>query len=113
MENTKSLEGIKTFNQLNFVACLALHQHRRDCAIGLTHVTATTRSLLWHYNVKQRELLTQVARASFKVGAIQQIDKRMAEIMAEAQEAPIDRKRELLKEAAQLHEQAKKLRKIG
>lgn len=100
-------------NPINLTACLALHQHRRDCAIGLSHVTGRVRGLLWYYNLKQRELLTQVAKASFKVGAIQQIDKRMAEIMAEAQEAPIERKRELLKEAVELQKQAKRLRKIG
>lgn len=102
-----------SFNQINFIGALALHQHRRDCAIGLTHVTTRARGLLWYYNIKQRELLTQVARASFKVGAIGQIDKRMAEIMAESQTVPIERKRELLKEAVELQKQAKKLRKIG
>lgn len=113
MENTKSLEGIKTTDQLNFIGAIALHQHRRDCAIGLSRVTGRVRGLLWYYNIKQRELLTQVAKASFKVGAIGQIDKRMAEIMAEAQDAPIERKRELLKEAIKLQKQAKRLRKIG
>lgn len=100
-------------NPINLTACLALYQHRRDSAIGLTHVTTKTRGLLWYYNIKQRELLTQVAKASFKVGAIGQIDNRMAEIMAEAQAAPIERKRELLKEAIKLQKQAKRLRKIG
>lgn len=100
-------------NSINLTACLALHQHRRDCAIGLSHVTGRVRGLLWFYNLKQRELLTQMAKASFRVGAIGQIDKRMAEIMTEAQDAPIERKRELLKEAVELQKQAKRLRKIG
>lgn len=100
-------------NEINLTACLALYQHRRDCAIGLSHVTGRVRGLLWYYNLKQRELLTRVAKASFKVGAIGQIDKRMAEIMTEAQEAPIERKRELLKEAVELQKQAKRLREIG
>jgi hypothetical protein len=106
------MANINTFNQLNFIGALALHQHKRDCAIGLTHVTTRTRGLLWYYNVKQRELLTQVAKASFKVGAIQQIEKRMAEIMTEAHGAPIERKRQLLKEAVKLQKQAKRLKKI-
>lgn len=101
------------FSTLNFVACLALHQNRRDKALGLNHITTKARGLIWYYNVKQRELLTSIAKASFKLGTIQQIDKRMSQIMAEAGSAPIERKRELLKEAVQLQKQAKKLRKIG
>lgn len=100
------------FSTLNFIACLALHQNRRDTALGLTHVTTRQRGLLWFYNVKQKELLQSVARVSFKLGAIQQIDKLMAKIMTEARDAPIERKRELLKEAVELQKQAKKLRKV-
>lgn len=102
---------VESVDSLNFVGALALHQHKRDMALGLSHVTTRTRGLIWYYNIKQRELVTNVAKASFKLGAIHQIDKRMAEIMTEAQDAPIERKRELLKEAIKLQKQAKKLRK--
>ncbi len=98
-------------NSANLIGALALHQHRRDYAIGLTHITTRTRGLLWYYNIKQREVLSQVAKVSFKLGAISQIDKRMAEIMTEAQDAPLERKRELLKEATQLKKRAQRLRK--
>lgn len=96
------------FSTLNFIGALALHQNRRDTALGLSHVTTRQRGLIWYYNVKQRELLTSVAKASFKLGTIQQIDRRMAEIMAEARDASLERKRELLKEAIGLKKQAQR-----
>jgi hypothetical protein len=104
--------GLENVGSINFIGALALHQHRRDCAIGLTHVTTKTRGLLWYYNIKQRETLTRVAQVSFNLGAINQIDKRMAKIMTEAQTASTERKRELLKEAIKLQKRAKGL-KIG
>jgi hypothetical protein len=104
---------LENVDSLNLVAALALHQHKRDVAIGLNHITSRVRGLLWFYNLRQRELLGKVAKASFRLGAIRQIDKRMAQIMTEAQNAPLERKRELLKEAVELQKQAKKLRKLG
>jgi hypothetical protein len=104
---------LKTFDQLNFIGALALHQHRRDSALGLSHVTTKTRGLLWYYNLKQRELVTRVSKVAFVHGAMQQIDQRMAQIMTEAQTAPIERKRELLKEAIDLKKQAQRIKKLG
>lgn len=106
------MDNLKTFSGLNFVGALALYQHRRDRALGLSHVTAKTRGLLWYYNAKQRELIKQVSRVAFTHGAMQQIDQRMAQIMAEAQIAPIERKRELLKEAIELKKQAQRMKKV-
>lgn len=106
------MNNLKTFNQLNFIGALALYQHRRDCVLGLSHATTRTRGLLWYYNAKQRELIKQVGRVAFTHGAMQQIDQRMAQIMAEAQTAPIERKRELLKEAIELKKQAQRMKKV-
>lgn len=98
---------------LNFIACLALHQQRRDTAIGLTHVTTAQRGLIWYYNLKRRELFTKASQVSFRYGAMQQIDSRMAEIMREAQAAPLERKRELLAEALSLKKQAQRIKKVN
>lgn len=107
------MTDLKTFNQLNFVGALALYQHKRDAALGLNHVTSRVRGLLWYYNLKQRELITQVSKVAFVHGAMQQIDQRMAQIMDEAETAPIERKRELLQEAIKLKKQAQRIKKIG
>lgn len=101
------------FGTLNFIGALALHQNRRDKALVLNHITTRQRGLIWYYNIKQRELLATVAKTSFKLGAIQQIDKRMAEIITEAQNVPIERQRELLKEAIELKKRAQRIKKIG
>ena len=97
---------------LNFIACLALHQNRRDSAIGLTHVTKAQNGLLWYYNVKKQDLFVKASTASFKHGAMQQIDKRMSEIMIEAESATLERKRELLTEALKLKKQAQRVIKV-
>lgn len=107
-----TVADLKTFNQLNFVGALALHQHRRDCALGLNHVTGKARGLLWYYNLKQRELITQVSKVAFVHGAMQQIDQRMAQIMSEAETASVERKRELLQEAIKLKKQAQRIKRI-
>ena len=97
---------------LNFIACLALHQNRRDSAIDLTHVTKAQKGLLWYYNVKKQDLFVKASTASFKHGAMQQIDKRMSEIMIEAKSATLERKRELLTEALKLKKQAQRVIKV-
>lgn len=96
---------------VNLVATLALYQHRRDSAIGLAHITAKQRGLLWYYNTQRRKLTEKSVRAAFVQGVMQEIDKRMAEIMQEAQDAPLERKRELLQEALSLKKQANRIRK--
>lgn len=98
-------------NSVNLIAALALYQQRRDSAIGLAHITAKQRGLIWYYNMRQRELLQKTIKASFVHGVMQQIDQRMSEIMTEAQGAPIERKRELLQEALNLRKQANRVKK--
>lgn len=89
------MADLKTFNQLNFIGALALYQRRRDCALGLNHVTARQRGLLWYYNVLQRKLYTD----AFKFGASIQIQKRMKEIIKEAETATPERVEQLVTEA--------------
>lgn len=99
-------------NDVNFIGALALYQQRRDSAIGLTHVTKVQKGLLWYYNIKRQELFVKASQVSFKYGAMQQIDRRMADIMTEAENAPLERKRELLTEALKLKKQAQRINKI-
>lgn len=96
---------------VNLIAALALYQQRRDSAIGLAHITAKQRGLIWYYNMRQQKLLQITIKASFVYGAMQQIDQRMSEIMKEAQNAPIERKRELLREALNLKKQAQRVKR--
>lgn len=86
---------------LNFIGALALYQHRRDTAIGLSHITTKQRGLLWYYNA----LLSQQLKDAAFYGAMQTIQKRMTEIMAEVENSGLDRQRELLLEAMNLKEQ--------
>lgn len=100
-------------DNLNFIAALALYQHRRDNALGLTHVTQAQRGLIWYYNTRQKELLSTLTRAAIVQGAMSSIDRRMAEIMTEVEQVPIERKRELLTEAIGLKKQAQRIMKSG
>lgn len=75
------------FQSVNFVAALALHQHKRDTALGLTHITTKQRGLIWYYNVNQRELFIEASKKAFSYGAIRQAQRRMNEIMAEIHHA--------------------------
>lgn len=87
-------------SNLNFIGALALHQHRRDTAIGLTHITTRQKGLIWYYNL----LLSQHLKNAAVYGALQTIQKRMSEIMQEAQTSDLDRQRQLLVEAMNLQE---------
>lgn len=87
-------------NNLNFIGALALFQHRRDTAIGLSHFTRQTKGLVWYYNTT----LGTHLKAAMSYGALQAIQKRMAEIMAEAEHTSLDRQRLLLLEAMELQE---------
>ncbi len=108
-----SIEGLElgqNIGSLNFIGALALHQHKRDMALGLNHITTKTRGLLWYYNVKQRDLLIDVVKASFKLGTIRQAQRRMNEIMLEVQHAKShDETVALLKEAKKLKRTIKRL----
>lgn len=104
---------LERYVDLNFIGALALHQHRRDTAIGLLHVTTRQRGLLWYYGAKQRELASKLTKAAVAKGLIDGIDKRMAEIMREAQTATLERKRELLAEALKLKKEAQRIRKLN
>lgn len=84
----------------NFIAALTIFQHRRDMAIGLTHITTRQRGLIWYYNT----ILSQHLKNAALYGALKGIQKQMAEIMVEAQSASLDRQRQLLLEAMALQE---------
>lgn len=94
---------------VNFIGALALYQHRRDTAIGLLHVTTRQRGLLWYYRVLQQKLIARVTKATEAKVVMDLIDNRMTQIMTEAQDAPLERKKELLKEALKLKKQAQRV----
>lgn len=98
---------------LNLIASLALYQHRRDVALGMTHLTTKQRGLLWYYQMKQQEMIKEFTGAAMAKSLVDQIDRRMAEIMQEAQTAPLERKRVLLLEAIELKKQAHRIVKRG
>lgn len=93
----------------NLTACLLLHQHRRDTAIGLRNVTTKQRGLLWYYNtllLRQRQGLLEAATAK---GAMIEIRHRMAQLKRELKKAgTIEEKMAILIQAAQLEELAEK-----
>jgi len=94
------------FQMPNFVASLALHQVRRDSALGLTHVTTRQRGLLWYYNILQAQIYKDYLRVSVKRNVLMEIRNNLKRIKREVRRAPIERKRELLIEAIRLEEMA-------
>lgn len=98
----------QNLNNLNFIACLALHQNRRDSALGLNHVTTRTRGLIWYYNVKQRELhesYQDLMLKSFHLGVIRGARKRMRQIRKRINlTTPIEQARTLYQEYTLLQE---------
>ena len=94
---------------LNFIACLALHQNRRDSATGLTHVTKVQKGLLWYYNVKKQETYTKY----FYYGVIQGARERIAQIKGIInQDTPISEARRLYNESLVLQQQIDNAEKI-
>lgn len=94
-------------NNVNFIGSLAIYQHRRDNALGLNHVTAKQRGLLWYYNTLQDGIRREFIAAQIKRDSMLQIHNRLKRIMREAKKASIERKQELLAEAMKLEELAK------
>lgn len=96
------------FKTLNFVAALALHQHKRDVALGLTHVTTKTCGLLWYYNALQQksvESYQDLMLKSFHLGVIRGARKRMRRIRKTIKPTtPIERARALYQEYVILQE---------
>lgn len=97
-----------SFNQINFVAALTLHQHKRDGALGLTHVTTSQRGLLWYYNTLQQksvESYQDLMLKSFHLGVIRGARKRMRQIRKSIKSTtPIEQARALYQEYAILQE---------
>lgn len=82
----------------NFVAAVALFSHRRDIALGL-NLSRHTAGLVWYYNKRLSQELSETARRSFMLGIIQGGKERMAEILKLAPAADEDTKKKLLVEA--------------
>lgn len=95
-----------SFNRVSFIGALALYQNKRDRALGLTHLTAKQRGLIWYYNTLQAQIYKDYLRASVNRNALMGIRNRLKRIKREARKAPIERKRELLIEAIKLEELA-------
>lgn len=75
----------------NFIGALLLHQHRRDVALGLTHITARQRGLLWYYNTLQKEAheaYLSLMMKSFHLGMVRGIRKRMRRIIKDIKASP-------------------------
>ena len=96
-------------NDANFIGALALYQNRRDAAIGLHHITAKQRGLIWHYNRLRQAQAKEYLLAASQYGALREIEKRIKALLKEARAkgTPIERKRELLIQALELQETAK------
>lgn len=109
MSRESTEESELAANDAEFIAALLLHQHRQDNALGLHHVTARQRGLLWYYNLTLLKLHQDHFKAAMAKGALDQIRSRIKRIVAEAKKrsTPLERKRELLIEAMQLEEKAK------
>ena len=88
---------------VNYIAALALHSHRRDLALYRAgYISRKTRGLLWYYSRLRSEIVKDFFKAAFDVGVTTAARQRMAEILTEAENARLERKRELLEEAEQL-----------
>lgn len=97
-------------DNLNFIACLALHQQRRDSVLGLTHVTTKQRGLIWYYNIKQRELFTKFIQAGFYNSIIQAGTIETRRLVGKAHENP-EKAVEILKQVKRLEVNVKKASK--
>lgn len=95
---------------LNFIGALALYQHRRDTAIGLTHITQAQRGLLWYYDKKQRDAANKFVKADAYHAIIQLGAFEIKRLVGEAQQNP-GKAREILKQVRQLEVKVKKARK--
>lgn len=97
------------FGTLNFIGALALHQNRRDKALGLNHITTQQRGLIWYYNTKKRE----IAVKSFYYGIILGARKRIGQIkkMVKA-DTPLAEAQRLYQEALILKQQIDKAQEI-
>ncbi len=101
--------ALNAVGNLNFIGALALHQNRRDMALGLNHVTTKTRGLLWYYNIKQQEIATK----SFYYGVIIGCRKRLKQIKKQVKiDTPIEQAQMLYREALVLQEQIVKAEKV-
>lgn len=94
----------------NLVACLALYQNRRDTAIGLAHVTTRQRGLIWYYNTLRQEQAKQYLQAATQYGVLREIERQIKKMLKEARSkrTHLERRKELLIQALELQEQAKR-----
>lgn len=93
------------FQSLNFIGALALHQNRRDSALGLSHVTSRQRGLIWYYNTKRQEM----AIKSFHYGVIIGARRRIKQIKRKVKaDTPIAEAQRLYQEALILRQQIDK-----
>lgn len=97
------------FSTLNFIGALALHQNRRDTALGLSHITTRQRGLLWFYNTKKQD----IAIKSFHYGVIIGARKRIKQIKRTVKpDTPIAEANRLYQEALALQQQIEKSQEI-
>lgn len=85
-------------SNIDLIGMLALYQNRRDTAIGLTHITAKQRGLLWYRNVKEQELsqskaaLQQIAQEALRLAnslnkSIETNRAKMKSLIAQSEQA--------------------------
>lgn len=87
-----------------FIACLLLHQHRRDTAIGLSHVTTKQTGLIWYYNELQRQIRHEYIKSAIVKERLTQIQARIKQILKEAKTASLEQQKALLSEAMRLQD---------
>lgn len=90
-----------------FIGAILLHQHRRDNALGLAHVTTAQKGLLWYFNSLLIGQHQDYLKAAMAKGALNQIRNDVKRIRRKIRKAKtIEKKRELLIEAIRLEEMA-------
>ena len=98
---------MEVVNDADFIAALLLYQHRQDNALGLHHVTAKQRGLLWYHNTLQLQAYQTyqaLMEKSFHLGVMRGIRRRMRKIKREIKATP-DRAQALYSEYLILQQQ--------
>lgn len=73
--------------QITLTSCLLLYQYRQDAALGMDHITARQRGLLWYYNKLQNNIATRALTAAYLNSVIQQAARKIKALVKEAQQA--------------------------
>ena len=82
---------------------LALRQQMINSAVGVRGITPQVQHLLNGYNDKRKNVITDVMKAAFLQGQIQQAKKEVAKLSQQIEQEPdIEKQRSMLAQAMQL-----------